>query len=81
VAPNTVINLPGLGYVVLNEQICDNGPTPTAPGPVTPCAGATHSGLTITAIHVVITLPPPPGTLLGLELRVAQAHSDATYIP
>jgi len=82
VPPNTVINLPGLGFVVLNEQVCDGGPFPTAPGPVTPCAGSTHSGLTVRAIHVVLTVPPViPGLRLGLQIIVAEAHADATWIP
>jgi hypothetical protein len=41
VAPNTNIGLPGVGYVVLNEQI------PTGDG-------VTSSGLTVNMIHVVL---------------------------
>jgi hypothetical protein len=42
VAPNTRVNLPGVGYVVLNEQI------PTG-------NGVTTSGITVNMIHVVLT--------------------------
>ncbi len=76
VAPNTVISLGPLGYVVLNEQFCDGG-SPGAPGPVPTCGGTTHSGLTVRAIRVVL-LDPTPGGLPGLEVIVAEAHSDAT---
>jgi uncharacterized repeat protein (TIGR01451 family) len=76
VARNTVISLGALGYIVLNEQFCDGG-SPSAPGPVPTCTGTTHSGLTVRAIRVVL-LDPPPGGLPGLEVIVAEAHSDAT---
>jgi uncharacterized repeat protein (TIGR01451 family) len=69
---NTVISLGPLGYIVLNEQFCDGGSL-TVPT----CGGATHSGLTVRAIRVVL-LDPPPGGAPGLEVIVAQAHSDAT---
>ena len=64
-APNTVRTLPGLGYVVLNEQVAD-GPEPG------------HTGLTVRAIRVKITLPFAP-LLRGAEIIVAEAHSDATF--
>jgi uncharacterized repeat protein (TIGR01451 family) len=76
VAANTVISLGPLGYIVLNEQFCDGG-SPSAPGPVPTCSGTTHSGLTVRAIRVVL-LDPPAGGLPGLEVIVAEAHSDAT---
>ncbi|MEX2558013.1 MAG: DUF11 domain-containing protein [Actinomycetota bacterium] len=76
VARNTVISLGALGYIVLNEQFCDGGSL-AAPGPVPTCSGTTHSGLTVRAIRVVL-LDPPPGGLPGLEVIVAEAHSDAT---
>lgn len=76
VARNTVISLGALGYIVLNEQFCDGG-SPSTPGPVPTCSGTTHSGLTVRAIRVVL-LDPPPGGLPGLEVIVAEAHSDAT---
>ena len=71
---NTVIPLGPLGFVVLNEQTCDDGGTPPT------CAGGTHSGLTVRAIRVVLTVPLDP-LLRGAEIIVAEAHSDATFAP
>ena len=71
---NTVIPLGPLGFVVLNEQTCDGGGTPPT------CAGGTHSGLTVRAVRVVLTTPLDP-LLRGAEIIVAEAHSDATWIP
>jgi uncharacterized repeat protein (TIGR01451 family) len=71
-APNTVLLLPGgLGAVVLNEHVCTGGSAYSATNPT--CAGTTATGLTVTALHVVLVV----GTLAGVEVRVAQAHSDA----
>ncbi|MDX6676031.1 MAG: hypothetical protein QOE31_83 [Solirubrobacteraceae bacterium] len=63
--PNTVIPLAGLGFVILNEQVAD--------GPQTG-----HTGLTVRAIRVRVTLPLAP-LLRGAEVIVAEAHSDATF--
>jgi len=71
--PNTTITLPGIGFVTLNEQFCDG--SATLPG----CAGATHSGLTVRAIHVVVTNPNALGVPQGTDIIVAEAHSDATF--
>jgi hypothetical protein len=57
--PNTTITLPGLGFIVLNEQV----PDADAEG---------HTGMTVRAIHAVVPK-------LGLDVRVAEAHADATY--
>jgi hypothetical protein len=74
--PNTVIPLLGIGFVILNEQFCDNGGETNTHT----CAGADHSGLTVRAVRVVLG----PGNLLGLdpgvELIIAEAHSDATFV-
>ena len=72
--PNTVLTVPGIGFVILNEQVCDNGTVATHT-----CSGTTHSGLTVTAIHVVV-LKNALGVLPGADIRVAEAHSDATFI-
>ncbi len=77
VAPNTVVELPGLGFLVLREELCDGGPAPTEPGPVTPCASTTTSGITLRAIHLVVTVPENAlGIEAGVQVIVAQAHSD-----
>lgn len=60
--PNTVVELPGLGFLVLNEQVRD----PPAPG---------HTGLTLRALRLVLTAP---GLDADAELVVREAHSDAT---
>jgi len=58
VAPNTNVSLPGVGYVVLNEQI------PTGDG-------VTSSGLTVNMIHVYLqsitggTVDPLTGQVIG----------------
>ncbi|HEV8682936.1 MAG TPA: choice-of-anchor P family protein [Actinomycetota bacterium] len=72
--PNTRIEIPGVGFVILNEQFCDGGTT------LPDCAGADHAGLTVRAIHLVVTVPDNPlGLRLG-EVIVSEAHSDATLI-
>ena len=63
VAPNTQIALPGVGYVVLNEQL------PTGDG-------AHTSGLTVNLIHVVMQAPLT-GVTTG-EIIVGSASSNAT---
>ena len=77
VAPNTVITLPGIGFVILNEQFCDNGGTLAAN-----CSNGTvagHTGITVRAIHVVL-LDPAAGGAPGVDIIVAEAHSDARFV-
>lgn len=62
--PNTTLNLPGIGFVVFNEQI------PDAPSPG-------HTGLTVRAIHVHVN--KLGGVIPGAEIIVSEAHSDATF--
>jgi len=76
VAPaNTLIEVPGVGFVILNEQFCTSPTGGLAPS----CADPMATGLTVRAIRLVITADiiggPPPGA----ELIVAEAHSDAFY--
>jgi hypothetical protein len=76
VPPNTTIALPGIGYLVLNEQFCDNGAAATHT-----CTGTTHAGITVRAIDLVVNgLNNPSGLPPGVQLIVAEAHSDATFI-
>ena len=63
IAPNTRVALPGVGYVVLNEQL------PTGDGVRT-------SGLTVNLIHVVLQ-NALTGTQTG-EIIVGSASSNAT---
>ena len=72
--PNTVITIPGVGVVILNEQVCDSGAT------LPSCAGSPHSGLTVRAVRLVITNPLLTQALgIGVQVIVAQAHADATW--
>ncbi len=75
---NTTITLPGgIGFVILNEQVCDNGGTLTIALPTSPtgtCAGDSitgHTGITVRAIHIVLNT--------GVEIIVAEAHADALW--
>jgi hypothetical protein len=61
VAPNTNINLPGVGYVVLNEQIPSGD-------------GVTSSGMTVNMIHVY--LQSIPGGITTGEIIVGSATSS-----
>ncbi len=62
-APNTKISLPGIGYVILNQQQAS--------------IGSSSASLTVTGIHVVVTMANdvvPKGT----DVVVAAAHSALT---
>jgi hypothetical protein len=75
--PNTVIDLPGIGFLVLNEQFCDNQGTL-----LNGCSDGlvfAHAGLTVRALRGMVTVP---GNLLGLrtgQVIVAESHSDALF--
>ena len=73
--PNTVIPLLGVGFVILNEQFCDNGSRANHT-----CTGADHSGLTVRALRVVLLPQNILGLDPGVELIIAEAHSDATFV-
>jgi hypothetical protein len=73
-APNTVIALPGIGYLVLNEQFCDGGGLANHT-----CSGATHSGITVRAIDLVVNLSNSLGLPIGAQVIVAEAHADSTF--
>ena len=63
-------------FLILNEQVCDGGTT-TFTGS---CSGATHSGLTVRGVRVVVTVAQNLlGLQPGIELIIAEAHSDATF--
>ena len=60
----------------MNEQVCDGG-TQTY---TNQCSGASHSGLTVRGIRVVVTVAKNVlGLQPGIELVIAEAHSDATF--
>ena len=70
--PNTTILVPGIGSVTLNEQTCDNGSAP-------PCSGASSSGITVRAIHVIVDNPNAPGVPQGANVIVGEAHADSSH--
>lgn len=73
--PNTVRALPGIGFIVLNEQFCDNGGAANGS-----CTGPGHSGITVRALRVVVTVANNLlGLTPGIELIVAEAHADTTF--
>ena len=73
--PNQRIDIPNVGYVILNEQFCDNNAALASH-----CADGTGAaGLTVRAIHVVVTVPGNPLGLTTGEVIVAEAHSDAMF--
>jgi hypothetical protein len=60
-APNTQINLPGVGYVVFNQQ--------------TPKTGATSAKMTVVGIHLVVTMSTPLAPI-GTQVWVSVAKSS-----
>lgn len=64
--PNTTIPIPGVGTVILNEQIASGD-------------GVRSSALTVNMIHVILS-DPVTGTISG-EIIVASAHSDVNFAP
>jgi hypothetical protein len=73
--PNATLVLPGIGFIILNEQFCDNGAAVSHS-----CSAAGHTGITVRAVRVVITVA---NNILhldpGVELIVAEAHADSTF--
>jgi len=59
--------------VIFNEQFCDNGAA------LPDCAGSTHAGLTVRAIHLVVTVPDNDLGLRVGDIIIAEAHSDASF--
>lgn len=72
--PNTKVEIPGLGYVTLNEQFCDDQ------AELPNCPGSHQTGLTVRAIHLVVTVPDNSLGLRVGDVIVAEAHSAATFI-
>jgi hypothetical protein len=73
--PNTVVDVPGIGFVILNEQFCDNG-ADLAAG----CSDGTgQAGLTVRAIRLVVTRDNALGVPLGTEVIVSEAYSAAFF--
>ena len=69
--PNTTILVPGIGSVILNEQVCDGGGAP-------PCSGTSSSGITVRAIHVIVS-PTATGVPQSANVIVGEAHADSSH--
>ena len=67
VAPNTRINLPLLGYVVLNEQ--------------TSSFSDTNATMTVNMIHVYVTIGNLLGLQVGTQVVVSNATSGIYHVP
>jgi hypothetical protein len=65
--PNTKIELAGLGYVVLNEQISK--------------VGSSTAQLNVNMVHVVVNTKNLLGIPVGANIIVAHAHSSAQIAP
>jgi hypothetical protein len=65
-APNTTIDLPGIGTVVLNEQLTNTY--------------SSEAKFTVNAIHVHVTLPNLLGYKLGTEIIVADAATEVQVV-
>ena len=80
-APNTCISVIPNVAVILNEQVCDGAGTlncsPTGT-PVT-CSGSTSSGLTVRAVHVIVTDGGTLGLPAGANVIVGEAHADSSH--
>jgi uncharacterized repeat protein (TIGR01451 family) len=72
ITPNTVIAIPSVATVILNEQIAENK---SAPGP----GGTTQDGhgMTVNAIHVIVPTSSILAGLAGADIIIGHAHSDA----
>jgi len=76
VGPNTGIDLPGIGRVVLNYQRCVAQDGTTQPS----CSGLHFSALTIHAIHVFVTVASNTALLpVNAQIVVGAAHSGVIF--
>ena len=70
--PNTVIGIPGVGGLILNEQFCDDGSYTMTHT----CVGTGgHAGMTVRALHLIAVVKGNA----GIDVIVGEAHSDATF--
>jgi len=74
---NTAIDLPGIGFLILNEQFCDN--QGTLPNNCSDGLVLAHAGLTVRALRLVVTVPENPLGLKTGQVIVAESHSDARF--
>jgi len=78
---NTCINVIPNVSVVLNEQVCDGAGAPACSPMGTPvtCSATTSSGLTVRAIHVIVTKGGTLGLPAGANVIVGEAHADSSH--
>lgn len=75
--PNTVVDLPGIGFLIVNEQFCDN--QGTLDNNCSDGVVLDHAGLTVRALRLVVTAPDNPLGLTTGQVIVAESHSDAAF--
>ena len=78
---NTCINAIPNVSVVLNEQVCDGAGAPACSPTGTPvtCSATTSSGLTVRAIHVIVTKGGTLGLPAGANVIVGESHADSSH--
>lgn len=92
---NTKIDLPGLGWVKINEQNCVDRSDPElstgtcsssnvvnkeADGDPAVIANTHYNAITVYGLHIKITVPDnPSGLPVGAEIFVSVAHADVAY--
>ena len=69
------INLPGIGFVRIGREFCDD-----KQNDATPCVGSSYNAITVYALQVVVNTTNPY-LPVGAELIVGAAHSDVNFAP
>ena len=70
---NVKVNLPGIGFIVINKQVCNDDETDNSP-----CVGEHYNEITVYALQIVVdTL----NSLLPIDANiiVGAAHSDVNF--
>ena len=80
-APNTCISVIPNVAVILNEQVCDGAGTLACSPTGTPvaCSGSRSSGLTVRALHLIVTEGGALGLPAGANVIVGEAHADSSH--
>ena len=79
--PNTCISVIPNVAVILNEQVCDGAGTLACSPTGTPvaCSGSRSSGLTVRALHLIVTEGGALGLPAGANVIVGEAHADSSH--
>ncbi len=79
----TRIELPGLGYLQVNEQRCSSVAPGGSDGNCSSLVNGTDSHfnqITVTGLHLVVTVPDnAAGLPVGADVRIGVAHSDLAF--